>query len=250
MTNRLRELWTRGETAFGAWIMLSGPAGAEMVASVGFDYVGIDGQHGLFGPGDMRDMLLTLTGGDATPVARVGANDPALIGKALDFGAHGVIVPLVNSAEEAERAAVACRFPPDGERSFGLARGRQTLGRDPAEINREVLCLPMIETRQAVDAADEICTVPGVDGIYIGPSDLALSLGYSPMGGEQPAEHAEAIEHVRQACERNGIVPAIQVMNGAQAAERAKQGFKMVTIVADAALLAIGSITELGAARG
>lgn len=248
MPNRLREVWSEGRTAFGAWIMLSGPAGAEMVATMGFDYVCVDCQHGLIAYEGMRDILLTLSGIETTPIVRVPSNDPAWIGKALDAGAEGVIVPLCNSREDAERAVAACRYPPAGERSFGLARGHQALGRNPSEINREVVCLPMIETTRAVELADQICSVPGVDGIYIGPSDLALSMGLPPMG-EHPPEHDEAIVGVVKVCEASGVVPGIQAFSGAEAKRRAEQGFRMVTVTADAAILALGSLTELGGAR-
>lgn len=248
MPNRLREVWSQGKTAFGAWIMLSGPAGAEMIATMGFDYVCIDCQHGMIAYEGMRDILFTLSGIETTPIVRVPSNDAAWIGKALDSGAEGVIVPLCNSRADAERAAAACRYPPLGERSFGLARGHQSLGRNPLETNREVLCLPMIETTQAVEEADEICTVPGVDGIYVGPSDLAISMGLPPMG-EQPPEHAEAIALVQKTCEAKGIVPAIQAFSGAEAKQRAEQGFRMVTVTADAAILALGALAELGTAR-
>lgn len=248
MSNLLRQRWADGKTGFGVWVMLSGPPGAEMLATMGFDYVCVDCQHGLLGFEDMRDILLTLAGIETTPIVRVPSNDASWIGKALDCGAHGVIVPLVNSRADAERAVAASRFPPQGDRSFGLARGHQSLGRNPQEINREVLCLPMIETTEAARAADEICSVPGVDGIYVGPSDLALSMGLPPLG-EQPAEHTEALLRVVKACEANGITPGIQAFSGAEAKLRAEQGFRMVTVTADAAILALGSLTELGQAR-
>jgi 4-hydroxy-2-oxoheptanedioate aldolase len=250
MPNRLRTLWDEGKTAFGAWILLSTPAGAEMVATMGFDYVCIDCQHGLLGFEEMRDILLTLNGIDTTPIVRVPANDASWIGKALDTGAEGIIVPLVNSKADAQRAASACRFPPKGDRSFGLARGHQPFGRNPDEINREVLCLPMIETREGVDAAEEICATPGVDGIYIGPSDLALSLGLPPTVHEPIPEHLAATERVRTACEAAGIIPAIHALSGAEARARADQGFRMVTVTADASAVAFGALTELGKARG
>jgi 4-hydroxy-2-oxoheptanedioate aldolase len=133
-------------------------------------------------------------------------------------------------------------------RSHGLARGHQSFGRNPADINREVLCFPMIETREGLENANEICTTPGVDGIYIGPSDLALSLGFSPVG-ERPPEHADAVATILAACDEAGIVPGIHSYGGADARARAAQGFKLVTVTADAAVLALGAMSELGAAR-
>lgn len=250
MAGRLRELWAEGKTAFGAWLMMSTPAAAEMVASMGFDYIGLDWQHGLYAYGELRDVLIALKGIETTPIVRVPSSDPSSIGRALDAGAEGIIVPLVNSRDDAARAAAACRFPPDGERSFGLVRGYQSLGRDPVEINRGVLCFAMIETQEGLDGTEDICTTPGIDGIYLGPTDLALSLGLPPVFGEGPPEHSAAIERVRKACEAADIVPAIHAFSGTDAKARAAQGFRMVTVTADAALLAIGSLTELGTARG
>ena len=230
--------------------MMSSPAAAEMIAALGFDYVGIDVQHGLIAYEGMRDILLAASGQTPSVIVRVPSNDEWWVGKALDAGAEGIIVPLVNSAADAERAARACRYPPDGVRSFGAARAVQPLGRAPDEVNANVLCFPMIETRAGLDAADEICAVPGVDGVYIGPSDLALSLGDEPARGPSPSpEHAAAVERIRTACERAGIVPGIHCYNGAGAKARADEGFRLVTVCADATLLAIGGSAELAAAR-
>ncbi len=250
MTDRLRTVLAEGRTAFGAWLVLSNPASAEMLGSLGFDYVCVDCQHGLLAYEDMRDIILTLKGLETTPIVRVPINDASWIGKALDVGAEAVIVPLVNSKADAERAARASRFPPLGERSFGLARGHLPLGRNPVEIDRDVLCFAMIETRRGLAAADEICATPGIDGIYIGPSDLALSLGVPPMLPEPPAEHAEAVAGVMQSCVEAGIVPAIHAHSGLDARARADEGFRMVTCTSDAAILAIGGLNELRVARG
>ena len=250
MGNRLRALWSEGKTAFGVWIVVSSPAAAEMLATMGFDYVGIDCQHGLLDYAEMRDMLLMLRGFDVTPVVRVPYGEASAIGRALDAGAEGIIVPMVNSRADAELAVAACRYPPDGVRSYGPGRAHQPYGRDPVDINREVVCLAMIETRFGLEAAAEICSTPGLDGIYIGPSDLAISLGFPPTAAEHPPEHAEAVGRILTACDDNGVVPAIHAHNGKMARSRADQGFKMVTVTADVALLAGGARSELGVARG
>lgn len=247
-TNRLRALLADGGTAFGVWVMLANPSVAELVGSLGFDYVCIDCQHGLLGFEEMRDILMALKGLPTTPIVRVPANDASWICKALDAGAEGVIVPLVNSRQDAERAAASCRYPPAGERSFGLARAQLALGRDPAEVNAEVMCFVMIETAEGLAATDAICSTPGIDGVYIGPADLALSLGAHPFR-ELPPEHQQAVERVRDACNAHGIVPAIHTLNGADARLRAQQGFRMITATSDAGMLASGGLHELGAAK-
>ena len=245
----VRDAWTQDRAAFGAWLTFPSAHAAEMVAAMGFDYVCIDWQHGMHGMSDVVSMLQILSRMPPTVLVRVPTNDPMWTGKVLDAGAHGVIVPMVNSREEAELAASGCRFPPDGVRSFGSPRPHQPLGRGPAEQNASVLCFPMIETRQALATADEICTTPGIDGVYIGPSDLGISLGHSPTLDPTERDHVDAIETIRAACERAGIVAGIQCRDGAQAKARADEGFRLVTAVSDAGLLATGAITELGHAR-
>jgi 4-hydroxy-2-oxoheptanedioate aldolase len=243
---RIREAWKEGRTAFGAWIMMSSTASIEVIGSAGFDYVCIDCQHGLLAYDDMRDLLLTLNGIDVSPIVRVPSNDAAWIGKALDAGAEGVIVPLVNSPDDARRAAAACRYPPDGGRSFGPARRFQAFEGGTAGANAGVLCFPMIETRAGLDAADAICATEGVDGIYIGPFDLALSSGLQAFS----AEHEDAITRVRIACTDNAIVPGIHAIDGAMAKSRSDQGFRLVTVLDDSTMLSRSSQTELGVARG
>ena len=242
---KIRGTWDEGRTAFGAWIMMSGPASIEVIGASGFDYVSIDCQHGLLAYEDMRDLLLTLNGIDVSPIVRVPSNDAAWIGKALDAGAEGVIVPLVNTVEDARAAVRACRYPPDGGRSFGPARRFQAFDGGPAGANAGVLCLPMIETRQGLENADAICATDGVDGIYIGPFDLALSSGLQAFA----PEHEDAITHIHGSCVRAGIVPGIHAIDGAMAKGRAEQGFKLVTVMDDSTMLSRSASTELGVAR-
>ena len=244
--SKIRTAWSEGRTAFGAWVMMSSPAAIEVIASHDFDYVCIDCQHGLLAYDDMRDLLLTLNGIDTSPIVRVPWNDPTSIGKALDAGAEGIIVPMVNSVADAQAAARACRYPPEGMRSFGPARRYQAFEGGPAGANAGVICLPMIETREALASAAEICAVDGVDGIYVGPFDLALSSGLQAFS----TEHEEAIAAVRGACEQASIVPAIHAVGGAMAKQRSSEGFRMVTVIDDSAMLSQASRTELGVARG
>jgi 4-hydroxy-2-oxoheptanedioate aldolase len=242
--------WERGEAALGAWCMLPSAHGAELIAAMGFDYVCVDCQHGLISADAMVTMLQAISGFPATPFVRVPSNEAGAIGKALDAGAHGIIVPLVNTPEEASGAVAACRFPPDGIRSHGLFRPRQTLTGAPDEINRRVLCFPMIETREGIERAEEICAVPGVDGIYVGPSDLAVSLGVPIAERGDSAEHRDAVERVRRACEGAGIVPGFHARNGEDGRAYVSQGFRLLTVAVDAALVGAGAVRELRAARG
>jgi 4-hydroxy-2-oxoheptanedioate aldolase len=243
---RIRDAWAGSRTAFGAWIMMSTPAAIEVIGTAGFDYVCIDLQHGLLGYEEARDLLLTLNGIDTSPLVRVPANDASWIGKVLDAGAEGVIVPLVNTPQDARAAASACRYPPLGTRSFGPVRAFQAFDGGTDGANAGVLCFPMIETREGLDNAAAICATEGVDGIYVGPFDLALSSGLQAF----TAEHEDAITRVREACVMAGIVPAIHAIGGQMAKGRSEQGFTLVTVMDDATMLGSSSRNELGTARG
>jgi 4-hydroxy-2-oxoheptanedioate aldolase len=246
--SRLRERWIAGETAFGGWCTIGSPFAAELLGSSGFDYVCIDMQHGLVDLERGWMLVQALRGTGATPVVHVPFNHTPWPGKALDAGAEAVVVPMVNSREDAEAAVAACRYAPEGVRSYGPVRSGLVLGDDPPTVNRKVLCLVMIETVRAVEAADAICSTPGVDGVYIGPADLAVSLSGS-LAAVGTQEHSDAIETVRAACERHGIVPGIHTTGGTQAKSFADAGFKMCTLSTDASLLRGKAAAELALAR-
>jgi 4-hydroxy-2-oxoheptanedioate aldolase len=178
--NELRKLWSRGEAAIGIWTTSGSSLLAEAIAPAGPDYVVIDAQHGFMGPDAIRMCLLALARTSPTPLVRVPTSEPGFIGQMLDAGAHGVIVPMVETPDDARRAVAACRMPPAGQRSFGPIRAAQSFDRDPATLSNEVLCIVMIETAQGVDHVDDIVAVAGVDGVCIGPADLAISYGLSP----------------------------------------------------------------------
>jgi 4-hydroxy-2-oxoheptanedioate aldolase len=251
MANPLRAAWSKNRTAFGLWSVIPSSFSAELAAGVGFDYVCVDQQHGVIDYDSMVPMFQAIRAERVAPITRVLSNDPFLIMKALDAGAWGVIVPLVNSAEDAARAVSACRYPPQGMRSYGPVRAAGVIGsRDPEELGGEVLCLVMVETREALERVDEIASTPGVDGVYIGPSDLALSLGLTPTLDIKEGEHAEAIRRIREACHRNGIAAGIHAASGEWARRHAEAGFEMVTVATDAALLRGAALRELDVARG
>jgi len=190
---------------FGAWLQLESPMAAEIAGRLGFDWVGIDVQHGLIGYDGMLRMLQAVAVGGVPAIVRVAAADPAAIGRALDSGAAGVIVPLVESAEQAELAVAACRFPPRGRRSWGPVRPALAGGYRPADADREVACIVMVETRAGVDAVEEIAAVDGVDGVLVGPSDLALSLGGGPAATLADPLVRPHAERVVAACAAAGV---------------------------------------------
>jgi 4-hydroxy-2-oxoheptanedioate aldolase len=245
LQSAIRRRWQAGEPAFGAWCSIPSALSAEVVGQAGFDFVCADLQHGLADLGSAAPMLQAISITGADPIVRVPANEPWLIMRALDLGAAGVIVPLVGSAEEAARAAGACRYPPAGVRSWGPVRVSSKKATDAGACNERVLCLPMIETPEGLANLEAICSAPGVDGIYIGPSDLALSHGVAP-GPELEALLGKIVATARKC----GIPAGIHVPSGAAARERAEAGFLLAGIATDRELLWRASLGELAAARG
>jgi 4-hydroxy-2-oxoheptanedioate aldolase len=227
----LKQRWRAGEATYGAAIRLNSTWAVEVFAHAGLDFIWIDLQHGFVPEHLLMPMLQAMNGFQATSLVRVAANDPVLIGRALDAGSEGVIVPMVQTREDAERAVAACRYEPAGVRSHSALR----LGYLPGGIHREVICLVMIETELGVRNAAEITAVPGVDGVFVGPSDLALSMGLEPSG-LQPGRHADAIDAVLKACRDNGVVTAL---TGEPEAMKA-MGVKMISLGSDNLFLMAG----------
>lgn len=225
-----------GETALGISFTLGNVHAVELCAHSTLDYVYFDQQHGLTSLDTLINQLRAIAGSPVTPLVRVLRNDPGLIGQVLDAGAEGVIVPMVNSADDARLAVQGCRYPPDGVRSWGPVRARFGLGSDPAEVNGQVLCFVMIETRDAVKNVEEIVATPGVDGAYIGPADLGVSMGLRPRVGLQDGEHAEAIKRVVAACRAAHRVAAISGRPG----EMSGLGFGMVSVGSDTGFIQAG----------
>ncbi|MFK5581830.1 HpcH/HpaI aldolase family protein [Serinicoccus sp. LYQ131] len=249
-TNPLRATWDRGETAKGAWCASPSAVVAEALATVGFDYVCADMQHGVADYSDVVPMMQAISGQGATPVVRVPANDAAIIGRVLDAGALGVIVPLVSTPEDAARAVAACRYPPLGGRSYGPVRASTVTGsKDPADLN-QVICAVMVETQEGLDRVDEIAATPGVDVIYVGPADLSLALGLPPAYEHEDPVHADAVAKIQSACDRHGVVAGVHCTGGEMGARRISQGFRMTTLVNDLALVRSGGTHELAAVTG
>lgn len=226
------------ERIAGIWQVTASPVASERLARLGYDYLCLDMQHGLL---DYAAFLASVTAVDAAggvAIGRVGANEPARIGRLLDAGAQGVIVPLVNSAEEAAAAVRACRYPPAGARSYGPARSGLRIGPDPRVADESVACIVMIETRGALEEIERICHVPGLDGVYVGPSDLALALG-APRPGEVSGtpEFAQAFKRITAAAESAGIGCGVHCHNGDDAARHLDDGFTFATVCSDLSVL-------------
>jgi 4-hydroxy-2-oxoheptanedioate aldolase len=244
----LRALWAGGGHALGAWLTVPSVVSAEATARTGFDYVCADLQHGALDYHDAVGLFQAVVAGGSRPIARVPWNEPGVIGKVLDAGAGGIIVPMVNSAEEAAAAVRAGRYPPDGARSWGpTVVGMRTAG-GTADANAAVAIIPMIETADALRRLDDILAVPGVDAIYVGPADLSLSLGLPPGNNDGAAAFDDALTAIAAGCRRHGVVAGIHA-SGALAARRLEQGFAMITVAADLLAMRAGLTAELAAAR-
>src|SRR5262245_20562880 len=231
----LRELWDSGRVTVGGWCAIPSTFSAELMGRPGFDWVCIDTQHGLIGYDQMVPMLQVLSITGTPAFVRVPWNAPGDIMKALDAGAQGVIVPMVNSADEARKAVGACRYPPDGYRSWGPIRAALGVdGYGPAVGNRRVVVAVMIETAAGVAAADEIVSVPGVDGVYIGPNDLAITHGMAPSADVFDERHGQVVERVLEACQRHGVVAGIHCGSPATALRWRDRGFRMFNVTSDA----------------
>jgi 4-hydroxy-2-oxoheptanedioate aldolase len=237
----LRDRLRGGPPAIGLWLSIPTPLTAEAAAGAGPDYVVVDQQHGAVEPSSLMAMLQAIAAAGTPALVRVGRNDPWIIGHALDLGAAGVIVPMVESADEAAAAVAACRYAPEGVRSWGAVRG---------DVGDEPVCLVMIETRRGLDAAGAIAATPGLDGVYIGPSDLALSLGRRPTLRLEHPPVLEGITRVREACDEAGVLCGLHCLAADDVAARRGDGFAMLTAGGDALHLEAALRAAVDEARG
>ncbi|WP_354682463.1 aldolase/citrate lyase family protein [Cupriavidus necator] len=235
-------MWAADQPVVNGWLSIPSAFAAETMAHQGWDSLTVDLQHGALDYADALALLTAISTTNTMPVVRVPWNEPGILMKILDAGAYGVICPMVNNRADAERLVAATRYPPLGARSFGPLRGLLYGGADyPEHANDTVVVLAMIETMQGLDNLDEILAVNGLDGVYIGPSDLSLALGCRPTFDDVDPPVAQAIAHVVARTKAFGRVAGIH--NGAPEAalRRIQQGFRFVTVSSDARLMAAGA---------
>jgi 4-hydroxy-2-oxoheptanedioate aldolase len=249
--NSVKEKWRQGKPAIGGWLGIPSSYTAEVMAAQGFDWVCVDTQHGAIDFNSALPMLQAISTSDTTmPFVRVPWSEPSIIMKYLDAGAYGVIVPMISTRQQAEDVVAACRYPPAGIRSSGPYRGNLYGGPDYLEhADEEIACVIMIETPQALDNLDDILSVPGIDAAYIGPSDLSQALGLGPRYNADNPKHAEAVNKIREACERHGVVPGVHTNGSALTSRYIKEGFKMILLTADAMGVAANARSELAIAH-
>jgi 4-hydroxy-2-oxoheptanedioate aldolase len=247
--NTVKQAWREGKATFGAWLSIPSAFSAEVMAHQGFDWLCIDMQHGVIDYQAAVTMLQAISTTDTIPFARVPWNEPGSIGKVLDAGAYGVIVPLVNTVEQAQAAVSACRYAPEGARSFGPTRAAFYAGADyAANANHEIACIPMIETKTAVEHLDDILSVPGIDAVYVGPADLSLTLGLPPAPIHDEPSFERARLAIAAGCRKHGIVAGMHA-NAALAPKHLEAGYRMITVSSDVAAMAGGAARDLRSVR-
>ena len=247
--NTAKQTMLQGKPAFGFGMGLGSPAAVETLAYSEADFLLLDRQHGTWGEDSLNQALMAMTNSPAIPMARVLYNEYGLIGRLLDEGMMGIIVPMVNTAEDAKAVADACRFPPVGSRSWGWGRARAYGGDYSDWIDDQIFVAVQIETKQAVENAEAIMGTPGIDGCWLGPSDLSLSLGFHPSEMDDREEHAEALQAVLKACRNTGKIPGIAGRSVADGVARAELGFQFITAGGDAGFLISGAAAALETLR-
>jgi len=248
--NRLRTIWKSGGTVINGWLAIPNGFAAETMAHQGWDSLTVDMQHGVVDYQAMLGMLQAVSTTSTVPIVRVPWLEPGILMKTLDAGAYGVICPMVNTREDAQKLVAYTHYAPRGVRSFGPIRGLLYGGADyPAQANDTIVTFAMIETAQALDNLDDILAVEGLDAIYIGPSDLSLSLGCRPVLDDVDPKAAQAIDHILARAKAHGIVAGIHNGNTETALARVAKGFQFVTVSSDARLMASGSQQVLAAMR-
>jgi len=248
--NRLRTLWNAGQAAVNGWLAIPNGFSAETMAHQGWDTLTIDLQHGVVDYQAMVGMLQAISTTPTVPLVRVPWLEPGILMKTLDAGAYGVICPMVNTREDAQKLVAWTHYAPRGTRSFGPVRALLYGGADyPQHANDTIVTFAMIETAQALDNLDAILSVEGLDAIYIGPSDLSLALGCKPTFDELDPKAAQAVDHILARAKAHGLKAGIH--NGApQAAlQRIAKGFDFVTVSSDARLMAAGAQQVMASMR-
>ena len=254
MRNTTLALVRAGRPAIGSWMTLASPLASEILAHIGFDFLVVDTEHSPTDTETVVQMLQAMKGQPISPIVRVVWNDVGLIKRALDSGAHGVVVPMVNNVDEARQAVAACRYPPQGLRSVGGTRPPLSFGVSRAEYlaeaNQEILLAVQIEHVDAVARVDAIAAVEGVDCLFVGPNDLCASMGLPPLLEPDVPAFEEALAKVVRAADAHGKTAGILVGTLATGLMRLQQGFRFVAIGTDAAMITAGAQSIVQGVRG
>ena len=255
-TNRVKEKLKQGEPALGAWLSLPSVPSARIMARLGFDWLVVDMEHTAQNPVLMADMVATIAdAGTCAPIVRIPGNSVEWFKWALDAGAWGVVVPMVNTREEVQRAVEHAKYPPAGSRSIGGAFGPYGFGiTDWADYartaNDETIVAVQIESARALQNLDEILSVPGIDVAFVGPNDLHAQLGLTPSSDGAEPEFVDALERIKAEARKHHIALGIFSSDGEAAVERIRQGFQMISVTTDISSLIAAATRNLRVARG
>lgn len=229
MTEPIREALAAGRPSLGSWLNLGSPLAAEVMAAAGYSWLVVDAEHTAFDLGLIAHTFRAIEARGAVPLARIWDHDPVTIGRVLDAGACGLVIPHVSTPEQARSVVSAMRYPPAGTRSQGTGRC-VTLADDYRQrANDMLLCIPQIEDPEGIDNAEAIARVDGVDIGFLGPGDLALSMG---VGAGDP-RHEAALQRFREGCGRAGVPCGLPVPNPADVPRRLREGFRFIDIASD-----------------
>lgn len=249
--NKLKQLIQEQSAIINGWLAIPSGYSAEIVGHQGYDAVTVDLQHGMIDFASALSMLQALSATPTVPLVRVQDNNPAQIMRMLDAGAYGIICPMISTAEQAAQFVAACRYPPYGVRSFGPARGLLYGGADyPQHANQEILTLAMIETREGLANLDAILATDGLDGVFIGPNDLSLTLTGSASAESQHPDMLAAVERVVSRCREQQKLAGIFCTSGDAARLRIEQGFQFVTPANDVMQLGRAARVAIAQAHG
>ena len=249
--NALRGVLESDRVAVCGWVSADSPYLAEVLSHAGFDTVVVDVQHGMFDVDRAVTLLQAVSAGPATPMARVPSLDAPVIGKLLDAGAYGIICPAVDTVDQAEAFVRAMRYPPTGERSYGPSRGLLYGGPDYAEhADDTVLAWAMIESATALADLDHILAVPGLDAVYVGPNDLALSLGERPGLLQPPPRTWDALAHIAARAAAAGVHAGVFSLDAGVGADLAALGYGLVTPGNDVGILRAAAAARIATVRG
>ena len=252
MANKVKQAWQAGQAVVNGWLAIPSAFSAEMYSQCGWDSVTVDMQHGVQ---DYQSCVACFQGmqpSGVTPMVRVPWNEPGIIGKVLDAGAYGVICPMVNTPDEAARLVQYSKYPPHGTRSNGPIRAGAygSSGTYQKTANSEILVIPMIETKQAIENIGAILDVSGIDGIYVGPSDLSFSYGLEPKLDVEDPFILGIYEKLLAECGKRGVAAGLHCGSPAYANRMIKMGFKLVTISNEVGLMVNAAKAAVKATRG
>ena len=245
-SNRLKEIWASGRPVLNGWLGVPSSHSAEVMSHVGFDALTVDLQHGAIDYAGALTILTAITTTPVVPLARPTSLDPPQIMKLLDAGAYGIVCPMIDTPEDARRLVEACRYPPVGQRSFGPTRAAMSQGPNYTtdDANREIVVLGQVETPLSLSNLEAILQTEGLDGIYVGPSDLTLSMGLGANGDSTDPRFIDTLRHVVERCRATGRHVGMHCANGPQAKRMVEMGFDFVTVGSDTGLM-----TEAGRGR-